>query len=99
MKIDEEIQRNNPSLASFMSNELKDLEYNPILDDLSKIPTEEEIRSLTNEELDELLLDASVDDDITDPNEEDAKFVHDRYNIIKDLVMKERDKRNEIQAE
>lgn len=87
------IRKLDPELAEFLDEELKDVpecRY-PITTDY--IPTQEELKEFTQEELTDLLMDASSDADMA-YNTTNFDTLNKRYEMIRELVMKERVTRN-----
>ena len=83
----------DPELADFLDEELRDVPECRYPTTTDYIPTEEELKEFTQEELTELLMDASADADMA-YNTPDFNTLNKRYEIIRDLVMKERAVRN-----
>ena len=83
----------DPELADFLDEELKDVPECRYPTTTDYIPTKEELKEFTQEELTELLMDASADADMA-YNTPEFDTLNKRYEIISDLVMKERVTRN-----
>ena len=86
----------DPELADFLDEELRDVPECRYPTTTDYIPTEEELKEFTQEELTELLMDASADADMA-YNTTDFNILNKRYEIIRDLIVKERATRdNEV---
>lgn len=83
----------DPELAEFLDEELKDVPECRYPTTTDYIPTQEELKEFTQEELTDLLIDASSDTDMA-YNTPNFNTLNKRYEIIRDLVMKERVIRN-----
>lgn len=90
------IRNLDPELAEFLDEELKDVPECKYPTTTDYIPTQEELKKFTQEELTYLLMDASSDADMA-YNTTNFDSMNKRYEIIRDLIMKERATRdNEV---
>lgn len=83
------IRNLDPELAEFLDEELKDVPECRYPTTTDYIPTQEELKKFTQEELTYLLMDASSDADMA-YNTANFESMNKRYEIIRDLIMKER---------
>lgn len=83
------IRNLDPELAEFLDEELKDVPECRYPTTTDYIPTQEELKKFTQEELTYLLMDASSDADMA-YNTANFDSMNKRYEMIRDLIMKER---------
>lgn len=83
------IRNLDTELAEFLDEELKDVPECRYPTTTDYIPTQEELKKFTQEELTYLLMDASSDADMA-YNTANFESMNKRYEIIRDLIMKER---------
>lgn len=96
MKAADFIREIDPELADFLDEELKDVPECRYPTSTGYIPTQEELKEFTDEELTDLLMDASADADMA-YNTADFDTLNKRYEIIRDLITEERAMRgNEV---
>ena len=79
----------DPELAEFLDEELKDVPECRYPTTTDYIPTPEELKKFTQEELTYLLMDASSDADMA-YNTDNFDILNKRYEIIRELIMEER---------
>ena len=98
MNVSSYIKEENPELAKFLVEELKNVPDCRYPTDINYIPTKDELKEFTDDELTDILMDASLEADIS-VDKEDCAFLTNRYEMIKKLVSEERSNRkNEIQV-
>ena len=83
------IREIDSDLADFLDEELKDIPVCRYPTTTDYIPTEDELKEFTLEELTDLLMDAGLDADIS-YNTPKFESLNKRYELIKELVLKER---------
>ena len=83
------IREIDSDLANFLDEELKDIPECRYPTTTDYIPTEDELKEFTSEELTDLLMDSGLDADMS-CGTPDFENLNKRYEIIKELVTKER---------
>ena len=83
------IREIDSQLADFLDEELKDIPESKYPSSTDYIPTTEELKNFTEDELTDLLLDVSIDADITYGTSE-FEALNERYETIKRLILNEK---------
>ena len=96
MNVSNYINETNPELARFLEEEFKGVPECSYPTNNRYIPTKDELRNFSDDELTDILMDAGLEADMS-IDEDESKFMVDRYEFIKMLVTQERSRRrNEI---